>query len=204
MNLKEALEQLRKEEKRKFSQSVDLIINLKSLNLKRENINILATIPFKIKDKKICAFFENKSKLIDTIAKLEFQKYKDKKYLKNLVKKYDFFIASANLMPTVAATFGKVLGPAGKMPSPQLGIMIQETDELIKQTIEKISKSLKIRVKEASIKTSIGNESMKDEEITANITAFYDAVINTLPKKKDNIKNIMLKFTMTKPLRIEI
>ena len=204
MNLKEALEQLRKEEKRKFSQTVDLIVNLKGLNLKKENINIFATIPFKTKDKKICAFLENKSKLLDTVTKLEFQKYKDKKSLKNLVKKYDFFIASAHLMPVVATIFGKVLGPAGKMPSPQLGIITQETDEIIKQSIEKISKSLKIRVKEASIKSNIGNESMKDEEIIANISALYNSLINTLPKKKDNLKNVMLKFTMTKPIKLEM
>ena len=70
--------------------------------------------------------------------------YKDKKSLKEIVKKYDFFIATAPLMPSVASTFGKVLGPAGKMPSPQLGIILEENDESIKGTLVKISKSIKI------------------------------------------------------------
>ncbi len=204
MELKQALEELRKTEKRNFNQSIDLIVNLKGLDLKRESTNFIINIPHKIKDKKICGFFENKSKLINTITKPEFAKYKDKKALKKLVKEYDFFIAIAGVMPAVATTFGKVLGPAGKMPSPQLGILTDESENSIKQIIEKISKSIKIRVKEASIKLCIGNEAMKDNEIIDNVNAVYNAIVNALPKKIENIRNAMLKFTMSKPMKLEI
>jgi len=204
MEVKKAIEELRKEEKRKFAQSVDLIVNLKGIDLKRENVNLIITFPHKFKDKKICAFFEQKSSLIPTITKPEFQRYKDKKELKELVKDYDFFIAAAPLMPAVATTFGKVLGPAGKMPSPQFGILAKESDELVKQLLERITKSLKIRLKEASIKISIGNEAMKDEELLENFTMAYNEIVNALPKKRDNIKNIMLKLTMTKPIKLEV
>ena len=203
MKIEQALEELRKLEKRKFNQSVDVIVNLKGIDLKRENISTIIALPHKIKDKKICGFFDKKSELVDSITKPEFQKYKDKKELKKLIKEYDFFIASAPLMPTVATTFGKVLGPAGKMPSPQLGILTHETNEAIKQVSDRITKSVKIRVKEASIKTTIGNETMKDSEIIENFRAFYNGIINALPNKKDSIKNVMLKFTMTKPLKLE-
>ncbi len=204
MELKKAIEELRKQEKRKFAQSIDLIVNLKGIDLKRENVNILITLPHKFKDKKICAFLDKKSPIIPTITKPEFPKYKDKKEIKNLVKNYDFFIASAPLMPAVATTFGRILGPAGKMPSPQLGILAKESDELIKQILEKITKSIKIRLKEASIKISIGNETMKDEELLENFTTAYSEIVNSLPKKKDNIKNTMLKLTMSKPIKLEI
>lgn len=204
MDAKQALIELRKEEKRKFSQSVDAIINLKGLDLRRDNINIVLSIPHKIKDKKVCGFLNAKSKLMNTITKPEFPKYKEKNALKKLVKEYDFFIAAAPLMPLVATTFGKVLGPAGKMPSPQLGILPTENDEAINSTLEKISKSLKIRVKEASIKISIGNESMPDEQIIENFNVLYNGVVNALPKKKENVRNIMLKFTMSKPIKLGI
>lgn len=204
MNAKSALEELAKEEKRKFVQSVDLIVNLKSIDLRKENINMVVNVPHKLKDKKVCGFLEKKLDIINTITKADFPKYKDKKSLKNLIKQYDFFIATAPLMPAVATTFGKVLGPAGKMPSPQLGIIQKETQEAIKEELDKISKSIKIRVKEASIKTSIGNEKMKQEELIENIKAAYDGIINALPKKKDNIRNIMIKFTMSKPLKVEV
>ena len=150
MKLNEALKKLREEAKeRKFDQSVDLIINLKGINVKKDNITVVTEIPHKIKDKKVCGFLTKQSKLVKTITQPEFSKYKDKKALKDLVKDYDFFISVAPLMPKVATTFGKVLGPAGKMPSPQLGIITVENEDEIKKTLDKIAKSMKIRAKEA-------------------------------------------------------
>ena len=69
--------------------------------------------------------------------------------------------------------------------------------------MDKIAKSIKIRVKEPSIKTCIGRVNMKDEEIADNFRAFYQGIINMLPNKKEQIKNIMLKLTMSKPIRVE-
>ena len=106
MKLNETLAELRKNEKRKFNQSIDLIINLKGIDIKRDQLNIVVNIPHKIRDKNVGAFLVNKSKTIDTITETEFAKYKDKKPLKMLVKKYDYFIAAASLMPKVAAAFG--------------------------------------------------------------------------------------------------
>ena len=204
MELKQALAELRKLEKRKFDQVIDLIVNLRGVDLKKDNISAIITIPNKVKDKSVCGFLTKKSELVKTITHPEFIGYKDKKMLKNLVKNYDFFIAAAPLMPSVATTFGKVLGPAGKMPSPQLGILMVENDAKIQAEIDKISKSIKVRAKEASIKVSVGKESMKDEEISANIEAVYNGIVNALPTKKENVKNVMIKLTMSKPLKIEI
>ncbi|MEM4259519.1 MAG: hypothetical protein QXS38_02040 [Candidatus Pacearchaeota archaeon] len=205
MELKEALVELRKEEnKRKFDQSVDLVISLKGIDPKKDNIATIVNIPHKIKDKKICGFLTKKSNVIHTISNLDFPKYKDKKSLKKLVKEFDFFIAEAKLMPAVATTFGKVLGPAGKMPSPQLGIMTSEDEESVRNLIDKISKSVKIRIKEAALKTTIGKESMPDEQIIENARAIYNGIVNILPAKKDNIKKIMIKLTMSRPLQVEI
>src|SRR3989344_4481559 len=117
--LKKALTELRIEKQRKFDQTVDLIINLKKFDPKKEQINSFISIPYKIKEKKIAGFLEIKNEKLDTITPLEFKKYSDKKELKKIAKKYDFFIAQASVMPKVATTFGRVLGPLGKMPSPQ-------------------------------------------------------------------------------------
>lgn len=204
MELKKALEELRKEKKRKFSQSVDLIINLKGFDLRKDTINVVVNVPYKIKDKKVCGFLDKKSDIIRTITKPEFVKYKDKGALKKLVNDYDFFVSLAPLMPSVATTFGKVLGPAGKMPSPQLGIIPQQSDEIIKKELEKVAKAVKIRTKESSIKLNVGNEDMSDEELMANVNKIYQSVLNALPRKKDNLKNLMLKFTMSKPIKIDI
>ena len=204
MNIKEALAELRKAKKRNFSQSVDFIVNLKGLDMRRENVNVVINVPHKIKEKKVCGFFEKRSGIVESVTKTEFGKYKDKNALKNLVKKYDFFISIGSLMPAVATTFGKVLGPAGKMPSPQLGILPNDSDDVIKGVLDKVSKAVKIRTKEASIKMNIGSENMKDEELIENINVVYNGIVNALPKKKDNVKNVMLKFTMTKSVKINI
>ena len=45
---------------------------------------------------------------------------------------------------------------------------------------------------------------MKDDEITENINSVYNAIANALPTKKENVKNVMLKLTMGKPIKIEM
>lgn len=202
--LKQALVELRKTEPRKFDQSVDLIINLQKFDIKREQVNLFVSIPHKAKEKKICGFLEIKNPNVDTITKSEFKNYSDKKQMKKLIDKYDFFIAQASLMPVVATTFGRVLGPAGKMPSPQLGILMNVDDKAIAELKNKINNSVKIKTKEASIKIPIGKQSMKDEEIIENILVIYNAVLKALPKGNDNLKNLEIKFTMTKPQKIKL
>lgn len=202
--LKNALEELRKEPGRKFEQTVDLIINLQKFDLKKNQVNIFVNVPHKIKDKKIAAFLEVKNFNVETITKNDFKKYSDKKEIKKLVGKFDFFIAQASLMPSVATAFGRVLGPTGKMPSPQLGILMNPDDKSIKELKDKINQSVRIKAKESSIKIPIGKEKMKDEEIIENVTVVYNAVLKSLPKEKDNLKNIELKFTMSKPVKISV
>jgi large subunit ribosomal protein L1 len=201
--LKKALEELRKGKERKFNQTLDLIINLQKFNIKKDSVNIFVTVPHKIKDKKVAGFLEVKNKGVDTITEPEFKRYSDKLALKRLVKSYDFFIAQASLMPKVAATFGRILGPSGKMPSPQLGIMMNVDDKTIEGLKEKINKSVRIKTKEASIKIPVGKQNMKDEEIIENIIAVYNALLKALVKGKDNVRNLEIKFTMTKPIKIK-
>lgn len=202
--LKNAIVELRKNKERKFEQTVDLIINLQKFDVKKNSLNLFINVPNKIKDKKIAGFFEVKNKNVETITGAEFKKYNDKNILKNLVKKFDFFIAEARLMPKVATTFGRALGPSGKMPSPQLGIIIDVNDKAIEELKDKINKSVKIRTKEASIKIAIGKEKMKDEEIIDNVMSVYNKVVSELPREKENVKNVEIKFTMTKPVKIGV
>jgi len=200
--LKKALVELRKEEERKFNQTLDLIVNLQKFDVKKEAVNIFIQVPNQIKKKRICAFLTSKHKDIDTITEADFRIYSNKKELKKLEKTYDFFIAQAILMPKIATVFGRVLGPTGKMPSPQLGIVPAADDKLLEELKEKIDHSVRIRSKEASIKLGIGKQNMKDEELLENIMSVYNALLKALPKGLDNIKNVEIKFTMTKPKKI--
>lgn len=200
-----AVKELRKSEvKRKFDQTVDLIVNLKNFDARREAFNLFITLPHKVKDKKIAGFFEKDSKLIDIIKQADFARYKDKKDIKRLIKKYDAFIANAKLMPAIATSFGRILGPAGKMPSPQLGILPSEDENLIKSTINKINSTVRVIVKEPSIKIGIGKESLSDEDLLKNILVAYNKIVETLPKKQENVYDIKIKLTMGKPVKVEL
>jgi large subunit ribosomal protein L1 len=199
-----ALNELRKEKERKFDQSLDLIINLQKFDVKKTPVNLFVSVPHKIKDKKICAFLEIKNNNVDTITRSEFKKYSTKQEIKKLANKYDFFIAQSSLMPLIATTFGRALGPTGKMPSPQLGILMNVDDRMINELKSRINTSVKIRTKESSIKIPIGKQSMKNEELIENIMTIYNALLKIFTKGKENVKNIELKFTMTKPQKIKV
>ena len=205
----QALQELRKLDKesgneRKFVQTVDLIINLRDFDVKKTSLNILVNLPHKLEAKRIAAFLEKKSPVVDTITKEEFEDFKDKKKMKRLVKEYDFFMASARLMPIVATTFGRILGPTGKMPSPQLGVLMKEDENTIKELMKKIDTVTKVRAKEPSIKIAIGKQSNKDEELAENAMAIYNDVYKNLPKQKENLKNVLIKFTMSKPVKVVV
>lgn len=204
-----ALEQVRKTDKesgneRKFVQTVDLIINLREFDIKRYSINTFVNLPHKIKDKKVAGFLEKKSSVLDTITKIEFDEFKDKKKLKRLVKEYDFFIASAKLMPLVASTFGRALGPAGKMPSPQLGVVMIEDDNAIKELLGKVSSVVKLRTKEPTVKVAIGKQSDSDEDLAENAMVIYNEVFKNLPRQKENLRSVLIKLTMSKPVKVPL
>jgi large subunit ribosomal protein L1 len=204
-----AVQELRKQEdsrkdKIKFDQTVDLIINLRDFDAKKTSINLFVNMPHKIRDKKVAAFLEKKSNAIDTITKDEFSAFSEKKKLKRLVKEYDFFIANAKLMPAIATTFGRVLGPAGKMPSPQLGILTGEDESSIKNLVKKVELIVKVRAKEPSIKVAVGKQSNKDEDLAENALAVYNEVFKSLPKQKENLKDVLIKFTMSRPVKVAL
>jgi large subunit ribosomal protein L1 len=201
----QALSELRKNKEKKFNQSVDFIINLKDFDAKKQSVNLFVEVPHKARDVKICAFLEKPSKNFDfCITKAEIDSWKEKKDIKKLVKQYDFFVAAASLMPKIATQFGRVLGPAGKMPSPQLGVLMSQDEAREKELAEKIRKTIRVKTKEPSIKVVIGKEKMPDQEIVENATAVYNAVSAALPKGRENIKSIMLKFTMSKPVKVKL
>ncbi len=209
------LKQLReKSPKRKFSQTIDLLVNLKNLDLKKPDHKVDTYIQLPSgtgKKKKICAFvdaqLEAKAKgICDTvITKQEFENYKrNKKSQRMLAESHDFFISQVEVISQVASTFGKVLGSRGKMPSPKAGCVVPGAVQSLEPIVKKLQSTARLQTKnELSIKVPVGNENMKDEEIAENVIAVYNALIPILPQDKNNIKYFALKFTMGPLLKIE-
>jgi large subunit ribosomal protein L1 len=200
MELKKAFEELKKEKKRKFVQSVDLIVNLHNYDVRKEALNTFVKLPNSNK-KKIAAFLTKRSKIVETITEDDFTKYKEEKVMKKLAKNYDFFIAVAPMMPKIATSFGRVFGPMNKMPSPQGGIMPNEDEATISAMIETMGSMVRVRNKEMSIKMSIGKEDMDEAKLIENVESVVSQLEKKLPRGKENIKDAMVKFTMTKPIK---
>lgn len=199
METKEAIAKLREEKKRKFDQSVDLVVNLKNFDVRREALNTFIFVPHGM-DKTFAAFFAKRTDKVTTITEEDYVKYKDLKDIKKLARKYDMFLAAAPLMSKVATKFGRVFGPMNKMPSPLAGIVPQENDEMLGKMLEKMKKAVRVKNKEMSIKVRVGKESMSDQILIENIEAAIKELEKNLPKGIDNIKNILVKFTMSKPV----
>jgi ribosomal protein L1 len=90
------------------------------------------------------------------------------------------------------------------MPSPQLGVLVSEDDKIVEAIVNRINCNVRIRVKEPNIKISIGKESLKDEELMQNALTIYLKLLELLPKKNENIRNVKIKLTMGKPIVVEM
>ncbi len=208
MNFKQALIELRSvSEKRDFDQTLDLVINLKSFDTQKESVNTFVILPHAYKKKSIAAFLDSikKSELLTRIfTKDELDKILPKE-MKKFAKKQDFFISSAKLMPIVASKFGKILGSAGKMPDPKIGcVLMQESEQNLKEAVEKLQKTVKIRAKERSLKIPLGKESMSDEHLIENLDKTFKTIVMALPKKEFNIRDTLIKFTMSKSIKVKL
>jgi|SRR3989344_1249771 len=201
MEIKKALAELRKGKKRKFVQTLDLIVNLQNYDVRKEALNTFVSVPHS-NPKMIGAFLSKRSKLVDTITEEDFVKYKETKNIKRLALKYDFFIAEAPMMAKIATAFGRVFGPMNKMPSPQAGIIQKADDNSIGAMVEKMNHVVRVRNKEMAIKLPVGKEDMSDEKLAQNIEFVLKALEDKLPRKNDNIKEAFVKFTMSAPIKI--
>ena len=135
----------------------------------------------------------------------QFEDYgKDKKRIKKLAKQNDFFIAQSTIMTKIAATFGRVLGPKNKMPNPKAGCVVLPKSNL-KPLYEKLQKTVRVLARQKPLlQLTIGREDMPDEQIAENLYAIYDQLIHHLPKERNNVKNMLIKTTMGKPVKVEV
>lgn len=192
-------EAIKTKEKRKFKQSLELIIVLKDVDIKeiKNNISII-TLPY-FNDSKVVVFSEIKRSDInaESISLKEIETVSQNKRLaKKFARSFDFSLAETKLIPIIGKLLGKFLAPLGKMPIPI-------TDEKkLNENIEKLKRSRKINLKQNQIQIKIGKEDMKLEELFENAKSAMNQVVSNLPNGEKNIKKIYVKLTMSKPIRV--
>ncbi len=208
--LRETIETLKNDTSRKFTQSFDLIVALKELNLKKpeEQVEFFAQVHKTLgKKRKVCGLVGGEmaneaKKVFDTVITLdEFDKL-SKKEMKRISQQHDFFVGQANIMPKIAQAWGRVLGPHGKMPNPKAGCIVPPKAPLA-PLYEKLQKTVKVSAKKSpNIQVLVGTQAMEVDDILDNVKTLFDQIIHHLPREKNNLKHAFLKLTMGKPIKI--
>lgn len=196
--------------KRNFKQSYELIIALKNIDFKKQNvvINEIVQLPFfSGTPKKICFIgtgelaLRAKNAGVDLVLEPEqLDKLQgNKKEAKKLAKEYDFFLADPTLMAKVGKILGQFLGPSGKMPIP-----VPPTSAL-EEMIKRYRNSIRVRTRgQLSVAAKVGDESLTDEQIAENALAVYNVIERKLPEGEKNVRKIYLKLSMSKPVEMVV
>ncbi len=199
-----------KSKKRKFAQSIELIINLQDIDMKKPEGKIQERIelPHAVgKQTKICVFASGElalkakkagADLVMERAELE-ALAGDKKKQKALAQTYDFFIAEAPFMPLIGKILGSALGPKGRMPTP-----VPPTAN-IAEHIKKYRNTVMLRLRgQPVLQCRIGTDEMPDEQIVENVQAVLGRLEGKLKRGFGNVESIYIKTTMGPPVKIRI
>jgi large subunit ribosomal protein L1 len=202
----EVIKKVKSETKqRKFTQAVELIINFKDIDVKKGfALNEIVQLPKTSSPATVCVMatgdMSQKAKQANAdavIGTAELDKFAtNKRESRKFINKYDFFLADTKVMPLVGKTLGQFLGPRGKMPTPV------PFDAPIESFLQRFRSSIKLRTRASlSISCKIGDESMEDTDLAINAHAVISAIEKKLPNGEKNIKKIMIKTTMGKPVK---
>lgn len=190
--------------KRNFTQSAEMTLILKDIDVKKGfSINEVVNLPNKtMKTSSICVFASGdmgmrarKAQVDRVIEPDELDRLAtNKKDARKVVKAYDFFFADTTLMSNVGRSLGQFMGPKGKMPSPiTYGAPIENIAERFRGSVRARAKN------QLNISAKIGDEKMKDEHLVDNALAVISTIEKKLPQGDKNIRNAVIKFTMSNP-----
>ena len=198
MAVQKALESAKK---RNFTETVELAINLKDVDLSLPKNRIADDIVLpngRGRAVRICVIgggeLVQKAKDVAdvTITADELQTIADdKKQAKKLANSIDYFIAEAPMMAVVGKRLGTVLGPRGKMPKP----IPPGADPT--GMINGLRNTVSIRTKDRiTFHAPVGTVEMTPEQIADNIEAILKRVELKLEKGRMNIASSYIKTTM--------
>lgn len=190
---------------RKFKQSIELIITFKDIDVKKGfAINEVVQLPKTSSPATVCIIATGdmnqkakEAKADTVIGTEELAKYgANKRESRKFINKHDFFLADTKVMPVVGKTLGQLLGPRGKMPTPV------PFDASIEAFIQRFRSCIKVRSRASlSVSSKIGDVSMEDPDLVINALTVLHAIEKHLPNGEKNMKKILIKTTMGKPVK---
>jgi large subunit ribosomal protein L1 len=199
----EAVKKAKEESKpRNFTQSIDVIITIKDLDVKKPENRIDEEVILpkgRGKEVKIAFIAEGElalqaknagADLVISKADLE-EMGKNRKDAKKMANRHDFFVAQADMMPFVGRFLGPVLGPRKKMPKPVPASVKPEP------IMERLRNTVKVRIKDqAVVQAIVGSQDMDDDAITENVEAILALLDQKLEKGRSQIKTLYVKTSM--------
>ncbi|MGB9937647.1 MAG: 50S ribosomal protein L1 [Methanobacterium sp.] len=205
----EAVKKAKDESKpRNFTQSMDVVINIKDLDVKKPENRIDEEVFLpngRGKGIKIAFIADGELAILakDAGADLVITKQnledlgKDRKAAKKMANEYTFFVAQADMMPQVGRFLGPVLGPRKKMPKPVPASV--KPDPIM----ERLANTVKVRIKDQPvIQAIIGSQDMDDEQIADNVEAVLGILDRKLEKGRNQIKSMYIKTSMGPVVRV--
>jgi large subunit ribosomal protein L1 len=210
-SLTEAVAEVKKEsKKRNFTESIDLAINFKDLDLKvpSNRFNFQTTLPHAIRKDPAVAIFAtgelatkaNNAGVKTVLGRDELESLgKSPKEIRKMAQQHDFFLAEPPLMPLIARYLGKYLAPRGKMPQP----IAPNAD--IEELLGRFTRTCRLRLKQNPVvQTKVGHVKMKNQDVAENIEAIIHTLEGRLERGILNIGSAYIKTTMGKSKEIEV
>ena len=122
---------------------------------------------------------------------------KNKKLVKKLAKRYDFFMASDNMIKQIPRLLGPGLTKAGKFPT-----LISGGDDM-QSKIDEVKATIKFQMKKVMcLNVAVGNVSMDSKAIIVNTQLAANFLASLLKKQWQNIGCIYIKSTMGPAIQI--
>ncbi len=205
--LKAVKKALEKAPERNFTESVEIAVNLKDIDLSKPDSRVDKEILLpngRGKTIKIGVFGSGDlalkaKKVADTVIEPEDLRElaDDKTKARNLASEHQFFIAEPPMMPVIGKELGSILGPKGKMPTPFTPNMdIEETVNSLKNTVRVRSRDKR------TFHAPIGNTELGPEKIAENIDLVVERIIEDLERGRMNIHSVYVKTTMGPAIRL--
>jgi len=200
---------IEKAPKRKFSESIDITINLKNIDMAQPKNRIDETVllPHGSGEQVgICVIGKGdivtqaKDAKVDLIIGPEEVERLGgaPREARKVAAQYRYFLAETAVMPQVGRYLGPRLGPRGRVPMPIAG------GQDIRPIVERLRNSVKIRTKDRTVfSMKIGSTAMKPEQVAENIEAVVKRIESVLEQGALNVRSVYVKTTMGPAVRLE-
>merc|ERR1712098_960076 len=188
------------DKKRKFTETVDLQIGLKNYDPQKDK-RFSGTVKLKHVPRpkfKVCLLGDQqhcdqaKSLGLDCMSADDLKKLnEDKEKVKKLAKSFDAFIASDTLIKQIPRLLGPGLNKAGKFPT-----LVTHSDNL-EMKIADLKSTIKFQMKKVlCLSVAVGNVTMAEDELVANVHLAMNFLVSLLKKHWQNVKSLHIKSTM--------